>query len=31
MLAGSVGKLGGEVNFLLTTPNPERGDAEALP
>jgi hypothetical protein len=26
MLAGCVGKLGwGEVNFLLTTPNPERG------
>jgi hypothetical protein len=30
MLAGRVGSWGGggEVNFLLTTPNPERGGVE---
>jgi hypothetical protein len=29
MLAGCVGKLGG-VNFLLSTPNPERGGGRVM-
>jgi hypothetical protein len=30
MLARCIGKFGGEVNFLLTTPNPERDGARVM-